>query len=519
VILNMANTVEARTSTVKRSTARLLTTATLLGLLLWTGAALGAAHTISAAIQTFVGYGDLLTLVAPQESGIAVPGTFDVRGQSCCSTVLVRAAREDDPAKSANMIIDVGADGGFAGTVWLLDGPGRYIIDVAALPQGETVYRVACRLVVDNELPATPLAPRTYPGYGSDLEIHSPFGPSSRVSDSMTIIGKSAFAVARARIVNEKTGEARDYSANTSPNGDFSITVPFDVGEGECHISVASRLSGPQTYNVAAKYCVIVEPAPIDMVQPAYRSGTVLAYDRYLIKGFANADGARVDVERNGKTATVLNKTQAGPFEAWIDPPTAHEECRVTVSSFHRSGNQYIPRRQYVVVRVPRIPAPADSEKKEIQWDAPQIRSLAVSLTQGIKDPYDKLRAIHDWVASNLVYDVRAAASGDLGRTDAVAAILRGGSVCQGYANATAALALAAGFRARVVSGEAVQDGIRESHAWNEVEVNGRIVLLDTTWDAGHVKDGRFVRRPAAVWFDSSPEEYLQNHRGGLILP
>jgi len=65
VILNMANTVEARTSTVKRSTARLLTTATLLGLLLWTGAALGAAHTISAAIQTFVGYGDLLTLVAP----------------------------------------------------------------------------------------------------------------------------------------------------------------------------------------------------------------------------------------------------------------------------------------------------------------------------------------------------------------------------------------------------------------------------------------------------------------------
>jgi len=84
---------------------------------------------------------------------------------------------------------------------------------------------------------------------------------------------------------------------------------------------------------------------------------------------------------------------------------------------------------------------------------------------------------------------------------------------------ATAALALAAGFRARVVSGEAVQDGIRESHAWNEVEVNGRIVLLDTTWDAGHVKDGRFVRRPAAVWFDSSPEEYLQNHRGGLILP
>lgn len=518
-MLNMGNMVGIKVRTAERGAVRLLMAAALVGLLLWTGGALEAAHSPGSPIQTFVGYGDLLTLSAPNASGMSVPAAFEVRGRSCCSMVLVRAAREDDPGKFASTTINVGPDGGFSGTVWLLDGPGRYTIDIAVLPEGETVYKVACRLVVDNTLSTTPLAPRTYSGYGSDLEIHSPFGPSNIVSDSMAITGKSAFPVVRARIVNEKTGEARDVSADTLPNGEFSIVVPFDVGEGECHISVASRLSGPLTYNTVARYSVIVGPAPIGMVQPAYRGGTVLAYDRFLLKGLANADGARIDVERNGKTSTVLTRTRAGLFEAWIDPPAAHEECRVIVSSFHRSGNQYIPRRQYVVVRVPRIPVPADSDKREIQWDAPQVQSLAASLTYGIADPYDKLRAIHDWVTSNLAYDVRAVATGDLGRTDAVAAILRGGSVCQGYANATAALALAAGLRARVVSGEAVQDGIRESHAWNEVEANGRVVLLDTTWDAGYVKDGRFVRRPAAVWFDSSPEEYLQNHRGGLILP
>lgn len=515
----MADMVRVRTSNVKGSAGRLLAAGAFLGLLLLTGGALGAAHTRDAAIQTFVGYGDLLMLFVPQESGISVPATFEVSGQSCCSIVLVRTAREDDPRKSANMIIDVGPDGRFAGTVWLLDGPGRYTVDVAVLPQGETVYRVACRLVVDNELPTTPLAPRTYPGYGADLEIHSPFGPSSRVSDSMTIIGNSAFPVVWARIVNARTGQARDYSADALPNGDFSITIPFDVGEGECHISVASRLSGPATYSTVAKYSVIVDPAPIHMIQPAYRRGTVLAYDRCLFKGFANADGVRVDLERNGETITVLKRTQSGAFEAWIDPPDTGEECRVTVSSFHRNGNQYIPRRQYSVARVSRIPVLPDAEKREIQCDDSLVQSLAASLTQGMEDPYDKLRAIHDWVTSNLAYDVRAAASGDLGRTDAVATILRGGSVCQGYANATAALALAAGLRACVISGEAIQNGIRETHAWNGVEANGRIVLLDTTWDAGYAKDGRFVRRPAAVWFDSSPEEYSQNHRSEPILP
>ena len=68
---------------------------------------------------------------------------------------------------------------------------------------------------------------------------------------------------------------------------------------------------GPVSYTHLDVYKRQVEPAPIHMVQPAYRSGTVLAYDRYLLRGFANADGARIDVERNGKTTTVLKRTGA----------------------------------------------------------------------------------------------------------------------------------------------------------------------------------------------------------------
>lgn len=473
----------------------------------------------AATIQTFAGYGDLLTLSSPPVSGISVPGTIQVSGRSCCSTVLIRCSRQDDPAKFANTFVTVGDDGGFSATVWFFDGPGRYVMDIAAVPRGETVFRVTCRLVVDNTLSTIPLAPRQYSGYGSDLEINSPIASSNRVSDFVTITGKSAFPAVWTSIENAKTGQRRDHIAETLPNGDFAITIPLDVGEGECRISVASRLIAPGTYNTVAEYLVVVDPAPIDMIEPAYRGGTILACDRFLIKGVANADGVRVDVERDGKSAASLKRSRAGAFGLWIDPPAIGEECLVTISSLHRDTNRCVPRRKYRVVRVPKIPLLDDSEKRQIQWDDAEIRVLAESIASDARDPYDRLRAIHDWIASNLAYDVRAAASGDFGPTDAISVIARGGSVCQGYANVTAALAAAAGLRVRVVGGEGIQEGIRESHAWNEAEVNGRIVLLDTTWDAGHVKDGRFVRMPAAIWFDSSPEEFSLSHSGGLIIP
>ena len=55
---------------------------------------------------------------------------------------------------------------------------------------------------------------------------------------------------------------------------------------------------GPLTYNTAAEYSVKVEPAPIHMVR------LLTAVEPFgldaIAPGFANADGARIDVERNG---------------------------------------------------------------------------------------------------------------------------------------------------------------------------------------------------------------------------
>ena len=136
----------------------------------------------------------------------------------------------------------------------------------------------------------------------------------------------------------------------------------------------------------------------------------------------------------------------------------------------------------------------------------------ANQITQGIVSDYDKIRAIHDWVAENIYYDWELYGGGQGTRT-ALGTYTTKKSVCEGYSNLTAALCQAIGIPARVVGGlitggadnttqiwnayqqylidndlEAFKNtantGNKENHAWNEAYVNGRWVIMDVTWDS-----------------------------------
>jgi transglutaminase/protease-like cytokinesis protein 3 len=41
----------------------------------------------------------------------------------------------------------------------------------------------------------------------------------------------------------------------------------------------------------------------------------------------------------------------------------------------------------------------------------------------------------------------------------------------------------------------------------------GRWVKVDTTWDAGYIKKGKFVSSPSDKYFDPEPEEFAKTHR------
>ena len=134
---------------------------------------------------------------------------------------------------------------------------------------------------------------------------------------------------------------------------------------------------------------------------------------------------------------------------------------------------------------------------RDIQSDNQEIIDLANSITAGIANDYDKAVAIHDWVCNNIYYDWDSYSSKNYTGMDtsALGTLHSKRSVCDGYANLTAALLRAAGVPAKKVSGFALgvsndywpenYDPNKDTnHAWNEFWANGRWVILDTTWDS-----------------------------------
>ena len=94
----------------------------------------------------------------------------------------------------------------------------------------------------------------------------------------------------------------------------------------------------------------------------------------------------------------------------------------------------------------------------DIQSDNQEIIDLANSITAGITNDYDKAVAIHDWVCNNIYYDWDSYSSKNYTGMDtsALGTLHSKRSVCDGYANLTAALLRAAGVPAKKISGFAL---------------------------------------------------------------
>jgi transglutaminase-like putative cysteine protease len=154
------------------------------------------------------------------------------------------------------------------------------------------------------------------------------------------------------------------------------------------------------------------------------------------------------------------------------------------------------------------------------------IVALAVEIVAGITDEHEKLLRIHDWVAENIYYDWDTYRSGGKSETSAYATLTNKMSVCQGYATLTQALLRSVGIPARIVSGHALGasagnkywddvDHSKSNHAWNEAFVDGRWVIVDTTWDSqNRYENGQFNKGSFHyVYFDPSMQAFSQTHK------
>lgn len=156
------------------------------------------------------------------------------------------------------------------------------------------------------------------------------------------------------------------------------------------------------------------------------------------------------------------------------------------------------------------------------QADRNKIKDLALQITKGKTNNYDKLLAINNWVADNIYYDYDML-SGKTGYRDAIGTLNAKRSVCQGYAELTAALTRSIGIPCKIVVGwgnnnhtdwSTLQNG-QSNHAWNAAYVDGRWVILDTTWNSrNEYENGKYTKGEKRYkYFDATIEGFSWDHR------
>lgn len=176
-----------------------------------------------------------------------------------------------------------------------------------------------------------------------------------------------------------------------------------------------------------------------------------------------------------------------------------------------------------------------------IPSDNEDIIELAVTITKNRSSEYSKAKAIHDWVSTNMWYDMDLAekvAGGDgysmydyIGRKAAILDNLetkRG--VCGHYAYLTVTLLRAAGIPAVLANGYAdsgydvsmkkyydfiASNDMYSIHGWCEAFVDGRWIIIDTTWDSGNTyQNGKYSpqRTNYNDYFDVSIRTFSKDH-------
>lgn len=149
-----------------------------------------------------------------------------------------------------------------------------------------------------------------------------------------------------------------------------------------------------------------------------------------------------------------------------------------------------------------------------------EVEVLSAKIVASHREEKGKAKAIYEWVAKNITYDIAAFLSNDLPNPAPLNVLATKSGVCEGYARLYVALAEAAGLEAVMVpgfsKGFSPDDGgrkIEADHAWCAVKFDGSWHLLDPTWGAGHIDETKqFVSSYSTDWFDTPPEQFVTSH-------
>jgi hypothetical protein len=156
------------------------------------------------------------------------------------------------------------------------------------------------------------------------------------------------------------------------------------------------------------------------------------------------------------------------------------------------------------------------------------IKGVGAWLKAQVADPYQRAKALHDFVATHVRYDYQRLRDGTHDHTNQKAEVVfrDGIGVCAGYANLMHALGPHADLEIVRLSGDSRSfDDYRDAevgetialtgigHAWNAVRIHDRWHLLDVTWDAGHISaESGFTAEYKTTYLFIPPEVMTLTH-------
>lgn len=301
-----------------------------------------------------------------------------------------------------------------------------------------------------------------------------------------------------------------------------------------------------------------IDNSPLLSFYPDENIGMIVDYDTlnvfgvmndkkrsHLIVDFSDDNGSVEQVSLSAGTDSQFNKTMR-------IPDTESTSLKVAVYTGSRAYGQFnswvynyvtiakTPEGGWVIEKSPvfdhnKVMYEKDKSLKDalkhtasIQSNSNSILSIAQQLTQGIESDYEKVRALHDWICSYMYYDVDSLSDDEAPPYFATDIVKSQRAVCLGFATLMASLCRSIDIPCNVVSGYALGVGDDtewtdetvatdyQNHAWNEVYVDGRWIIVDTTWDcANKIENGEMTKgeHVSHIYFDANLQFFSSNHK------
>lgn len=159
-----------------------------------------------------------------------------------------------------------------------------------------------------------------------------------------------------------------------------------------------------------------------------------------------------------------------------------------------------------------------DELARTLVYEGTSVKELANLIRPLANNDWEKARLTYSWITQHIAYDVPMAETRNIDDLRPETVLARGETICSGYSNLYQALAKELGLEVVIIEGFAkggdfvVGDDPDVNHAWNGVNIDGVWYLIDTTWGAGIVKDGKFEAKFNPTYFATPPEQLIVNH-------